>query len=64
MALRQSDLPEPRMPAPYQQTIEEVLAAVSATRDGLSADEALWAINEKQFRGPTGTWLLMTPKAA
>jgi len=28
------------MPAPYQQTIEEVLAAVSATRDGLSADEA------------------------
>ncbi len=31
--------------------------------NGLSQDEALWAINEKQFRGPTGTWLLMTPKA-
>jgi hypothetical protein len=31
--------------------------------NGLSEDEALWAINEKQFRGPTGTWLLMTPKA-
>jgi hypothetical protein len=33
-------------------------------REGLAADEALWAINERQFRGPTGTWLLMTPKAA
>jgi len=32
--------------------------------DGLSEADALWAINEKQFRGPTGTWLLMTPKPA
>lgn len=31
-------------------------------RDGLSPEDALWAINEVQFRGPTGTWLLMTPK--
>jgi hypothetical protein len=31
-------------------------------REGLAEDEALWAINERQFRGPIGTWLLMTPR--
>lgn len=36
--------------------------APEVAKTGLSEADALWAVNEKQFRGPVGVWMLMTPK--